>query len=227
MGWIVDPITVFASESQPIVLEGLRRVLDRVDDFSLVGASASTTEALACIAELRPGIVLMDQAGGLKNSFRFLADVKTASPNSLPVLWIVDLPEVECFRALQLGARGILKKSLPPSAIIDCLRAVARGTVWIEHTLSGQVSGFLNRRQSPRLTPREREIVSCLCRGMRNKEIATELSITPGTVKVHLMHIFEKTGVKDRFELAMHGRKLLGMDTPDDSPQGSPVLLGT
>jgi two-component system, NarL family, nitrate/nitrite response regulator NarL len=227
MGWIVDPITIFASESQPIVIEGLHRVLDRVEDFSLVGASASPTEALAYIAELRPGIVLMDQAGGLKNSFRFLTDVKTASPTSLPVLWIVDLPEVECFRALQLGARGILKKSLPPSAILDCLRTVARGSVWIEHTLSGQVSGFLNRRQSPRLTPREREIVSCLCRGMRNKEIATELSITPGTVKVHLMHIFEKTGVKDRFELAVHGRKLLGMDAPDDTPQASPVFIGT
>ncbi|MBL8177681.1 MAG: response regulator transcription factor [Bryobacterales bacterium] len=191
----------------------MRRVLDRAEDFSLVGTSASPPEALSRISELRPAIILMDQAGGLKNSFRFLADVKTASPSSLPVLWIIDLPEVECFRALQMGARGILKKSLPPTTILECLRAVARGSVWIEHTLSGQVAGFLNRRQSPRLTPREREIVSCLCRGLRNKEIATELSITPGTVKVHLMHIFEKTGAKDRFELAVHGRKLLGTET--------------
>lgn len=227
MEWIVDPITVFASESQPIVLEGLRRVLDRAQDLSLVGSTASQPEALERIAELRPAIVLMDQTGGLKNSFRFLTDVKTASPNSFPVLWIVDLPEVECFRALQLGARGILKKSLPPTLIVDCLRAVAKGSVWIEHTLSGQVAGFLNRRQTPRLTPREREIVSCLCRGMRNKEIATELSITPGTVKVHLMHIFEKTGVKDRFELAVHGRKLLGVESAEEGQTGSVFSVGT
>jgi DNA-binding CsgD family transcriptional regulator len=51
---------------------------------------------------------------------------------------------------------------------------------------------------------------------MRNKEIAVELSITPGTVKVHLMHIFEKTGVKDRFELAVHGRKLLGIEMDEE-----------
>lgn len=227
MGWIVDPITVFASESQPIVLEGLRRVLDRAEDFSLVGASASQQEALARIADLRPAVVLMDQAGGLKNSFRFLTDVKTASPSSLPVLWIIDLPEVECFRALQLGARGILKKSLPATAILECLRSVARGSVWIEHTLSGQVAGFLNRRQTPRLTPREREIVSCLCRGLRNKEIATELSITPGTVKVHLMHIFEKTGAKDRFELAVHGRKLLGTDSPEQVSEDTVFPVGS
>ena len=222
----MDSITVFACESQPIVLEGLRRVLDSAEDLTLLAASPSQPEALARIAELRPNIVLMDQAGGLKNSFRFLTDLKTTSPGSLPVLWITDLAEVECFRALQLGARGILKKSLPPSSIIDCLRAVARGSVWIEHTLSGQVAGFLNRRQSPRLTPREREIVSCLCRGMRNKEIATELSITPGTVKVHLMHIFEKTGVKDRFELAVHGRKLLGADPAEDPATGAAFPAG-
>jgi DNA-binding NarL/FixJ family response regulator len=73
------------------------------------------------------------------------------------------------------------------------------------------VPGF-ERRAAPRLTPREREIVKQVCAGLKNKEIAGTLSITAGTVKVHLMHIFEKTGVKDRFELAIHGRKLLGLD---------------
>ena len=59
------------------------------------------------------------------------------------------------------------------------------------------------------ITPREREIVESVCRGMKNKEIAEALSITPGTVKVHLMHIFEKTGVRDRFQLALQGRQFL------------------
>jgi hypothetical protein len=56
--------------------------------------------------------------------------------------------------------------------------------------------------------------VQQICEGLKNKEIAEALSITAGTVKVHLMHIFEKTGVKDRFELAIQGRKLLGLDSP-------------
>ncbi|MBI4903289.1 MAG: response regulator transcription factor [Acidobacteria bacterium] len=209
-------ITLFACESQPIVVEGLRRILDGVEDITLVGAAPVSSDTLAVITDLRPRIVLTDQSGGLKQTFRFLSDVKAAVPACMPVLWVTELAEVECFRALQLGARGILKKTLPVDAVFDCLRAVCQGNVWIEHTVSSQVVGFLSRRQTPRLTPREREIVRCLCRGMRNKEIAKELSITPGTVKVHLMHIFEKTGVKDRFELAVHGRKLLGGNPLED-----------
>ncbi|HUQ90474.1 MAG TPA: response regulator transcription factor [Bryobacteraceae bacterium] len=207
----MSPITIFAFESQPIVLEGLQRILDK-EEFQLIGSAPSWVEGLPRVGELRPQLVLMDQSGGLKAVFRSLADVRSASPTSYPILWVNDLAEVECFRALQLGARGILKKTLPVSAALDCLRAVAKGDVWIEHTVSSPALGFLNRRQTPRLTPRERDIVRCLCRGMRNKEIAQELAITPGTVKVHLMHIFEKTGVKDRFELAVHGRKLVSAD---------------
>ena len=70
---------------------------------------------------------------------------------------------------------------------------------------------------SPSLTPREKEIVHHVCGGLKNKEIAEALTITPGTVKVHLMHIFEKTGVKDRFELAVLGRRLLGTDLTDEA----------
>jgi two-component system, NarL family, nitrate/nitrite response regulator NarL len=111
-----------------------------------------------------------------------------------------------------LGARGVARKTLPVAALLDCLRAVAKGDIWMENSVSDQMVGFLNRRNAPKLTPREREIVRCLCQGMRNKEIAQSLTITPGTVKVPLMHIFEKTGVKDRFELAAHGRRMLGLE---------------
>ena len=84
--------------------------------------------------------------------------------------------------------------------------------MWIEGS-SEQSSDGSERRTAPRLTPREKQIVHQICEGQKNKEIAHALSITAGTVKVHLMHIFEKTGVKDRFELAIQGRKLLGLDT--------------
>ena len=80
---------------------------------------------------------------------------------------------------------------------------------------------FLNRRNLPRLTPREQEIVALICRGMKNKQIADKLSITTGTVKVHLMHIFEKTGVKDRFELALEAHKLVGMETMEEAESAS------
>jgi two-component system nitrate/nitrite response regulator NarL len=137
--------------------------------------------------------------------------VKNSAGNCQPVLWVHDLAEVDCFRALRFGSRGILKKTLPVEALIDCLRAVARGDVWIEGSPELAPNG--TDRRAPRLTPREKQIVQQICEGQKNKEIAQALSITAGTVKVHLMHIFEKTGVKDSFELAIQGRKLLGLDS--------------
>ena len=65
------------------------------------------------------------------------------------------------------------------------------------------------------MTPREREIIEQIMRGAKNKDVAAALGITPGTVKVHLMHIFEKTGVKDRLELAMQGPRLLGLSSAE------------
>lgn len=207
----MNTLTVFACESQPIVVEGLEKVLSRSDEFQFLGSSSSLTESIAAVRELHPDIMLVDHSSGLKMVFQFISDVKSTWPQCQPVLWVNDLAEIDCFRALQIGARGVLKKTLPVDAVVDCLRAVGQGNIWIEGSVEQTLPGF-ERRAAPRLTPREREIVKQICVGMKNKEIAGTLSITAGTVKVHLMHIFEKTGVKDRFELAMHGRKLLGLE---------------
>jgi DNA-binding NarL/FixJ family response regulator len=206
---------LFVCEAQPVVVEGLTRILADSPDFELIGTAPNPVEAIAKIAEFQPDIVMIDQASGLRPVFTFLTELKSASPNSRAVLWIVDLAEIECFRALQLGARGILRRSLPVATMLDCLQTVAKGNLWLENSISDQVVGFLNRKSSNRLTPREREIVRAVCRGMKNKEIADLLHITAGTVKVHLMHIFEKTGVKDRFELAVQGPKLLGLESEE------------
>lgn len=214
----MNRISVFVCESQPIVLEGLARVLAACEDFDYRGSAPTLGETFTAVTHGPPDIVLLDHAAGLKAVFEFIADLKSAAEGCQAVLWVNDLAEVDCFRALRCGARGILKKTLPVQALVDCLRAVARGDVWIEGSPEQSPNGG-ERRSAPRLTPREKQIVHQICEGLRNKEIAQALSITPGTVKVHLMHIFEKTGVKDRFELAIQGRKLLGLD-----PAGVPRL---
>ena len=208
----MNRLTVFACESQPIVLEGLAKVLSTCDDLEFIGAASGLTEALDALKRQQPKVILIGQTAGLKVVFQFISDVRSTSSTCQPILWVNDLAEIDCFRALQLGARGILKKTLPVESLVECLRSVGRGDVWIEGSLSDQVVGALDRRSAPRLTPREKEIVHHVCGGLKNKEIAEALRITAGTVKVHLMHIFEKTGVKDRFELAVHGRRMLGMD---------------
>ncbi len=208
----MNRLTIFACESQPIVLEGLTKVLSNCDDLEFIGAASSLNDALEVLRERHPDVILVDQSAGLKTVFQFISDVRSTWARCQPVLWVNELAEIDCFRALQLGARGILKKTLPVESVVECLRSVARGNVWIESSMSDQVMGGLDRRSPPRLTPREKEIVHHVCGGLKNKEIAEALAITAGTVKVHLMHIFEKTGVKDRFELAVHGRRLLGTE---------------
>jgi two-component system, NarL family, nitrate/nitrite response regulator NarL len=207
----VSTLTVFACDSQPIVLEGLQKILSQSEEFQLLGLSSNLIEALGAVREYRPDILLVDHTGGLKMLFQFISDARSLCPQCQPVLWVNDLAEIDCFRALQVGARGVFKKTLPVNSLMDCLKAVARGDIWIEGSVEQLSPGF-ERRSAPRLTPREREIVKQVCAGLKNKEIAGTLSITAGTVKVHLMHIFEKTGVKDRFELAIQGRKLLGLE---------------
>ena len=90
-------------------------------------SSSNLSEALEAFASRHPDVVLVDQAAGLKVVFQFISDAKNTSPQCQPVLWVNDLAEVDCFRALQLGARGILKKTLPVASVLDCLRSVGRG----------------------------------------------------------------------------------------------------
>ena len=211
----MNKISVFVCEAQPIVIEGLAKVLAAGDEFEYLGSASGLGEALDFVRGKHPDVVLVDQSAGLKLVFQFISDVRNTWSRCQPVLWVNDLAEIDCFRALQLGARGILKKTVPVQLMLECLHAVSVGDVWIESSLS-EHGGGLDRRSAPRLTPREKEIVHHVCVGMKNKEIAEALAITPGTVKVHLMHIFEKTGVKDRFELAVNGRRLLGVERANE-----------
>ena len=204
-------ISIFACEAQPVAIEGLQKVLADCDDLALTGTVSRITDALDAISSLRPDIALIDLSAGLAPAIRLVTGLKAASVPTHVVLWVVDLPEMEAFRALQMGVRGILKKTLPVAKLLECLREVAGGKIWMDD--SEHVAQFIQRKDASRLTPREKEVVRLICRGMKNKQIAENLHITAGTVKVHLMHIFEKTGLKDRLALAVHGRELVGVET--------------
>ncbi len=221
-------IRVCACETQPIVVEGLKSSLQGVEGLEFSGYVDNLTSLFDLVAKDSPKVCLIDKSFGTKSVFQIVSDLKARSPETEPVLWAAEISEVESFRALQVGARGILKKTLPIPVILDCIRTVAQGNIWIENSVSNQFVGFINRRSTPRLTPREEEILNLIMKGMKNKQIAEELSITTGTVKVHLMHIFEKTGVKDRFELAMYGRKLRGgsFEVDPEPFQGSLLAIG-
>jgi DNA-binding NarL/FixJ family response regulator len=206
----LNPVSVFACESQPIVLAGLARLLAQQEDLDLIGAARNLPDTKEQLSGKTADVILLDQSLGLKSLFQFVNEIKITAPSTQSVLWISDMAEMDCFRALQMGVRGVLKKTGALESVLECIRTVQGGEVWMEGSANARNGGEIPAQSMPRLTPREREIVQLICEGMKNKEVADQLGITPGTVKVHLMHIFEKTGVKDRFELAVSGRRMLG-----------------
>lgn len=207
------PVTIFACETQPVVVEGLRCVLDQSGEFVLAGHAPDMETAGRCAAEQHADILLVGQPPSFKSALPLLARASEEHRAVPIVLWVNELSDMDSFRALQMGARGVITRTQAVTELLECLKVVASGSVWLESSKKSALNGSAARTSAVRITPREREIIESVCRGMKNKEIASALSITPGTVKVHLMHIFEKTGVKDRFELALQGRQILGTTT--------------
>jgi two-component system nitrate/nitrite response regulator NarL len=135
-----------------------------------------------------------------------LAAIIDTHPSIPIVLWVSDIGDFDTMRACRMGARGILRRTDSVPVLLACLRAVGSGESWMDGPALG------DSRQAARIariTARERDVLEQVCRGLSNHEIARSLSIAPGTVKVHLTHLFEKTGLRDRFALAEHGRRFL------------------
>ena len=191
------------------MLEGLRSVLEATPDLRLAGASTSPGGILDEVAAVQPAIVLYSLNAGWSDVQQFVADLKRRCPKARVVLWGDELSSTDCYRAVQIGVDGVFSKTQPVESLLGCLRAVAAGRPWIE--MKGQARSDEPDHSDPwaRLTARERDIVQLVARGFRNREIAERLSITTGTVKVHLMHVFEKTGAKDRYQLALQARSMI------------------
>jgi DNA-binding NarL/FixJ family response regulator len=119
------------------------------------------------------------------------------------VLWVDAVSTEFASKALAIGVRGILRQSLPIELQVKCLRIVAVGDLWVEQTLCEEL---LTARRV-RLTRRERQLVSLLAQGLKNKEIAYAMTLSEGTVKVYLTRLFRKVGVNDRFGLGLFALK--------------------
>jgi two-component system nitrate/nitrite response regulator NarL len=125
-------------------------------------------------------------------------------------VWGVSMTVAEALRLLQAGAKGIIRKTAGLESILNCLRTVASGRSWMEDCVFRD-SARPDRCPRSELTPREQQVLDMVEQGFKNKEIALELGIRPGTVKIHVKHIFEKTGVRGRYGLAINGLKERGL----------------
>src|ERR1041384_2328571 len=188
---------------QPILAQGLRSVLTGVAGYELHSVATTMPALMETMVTQQPDIILMDLTSEV--TFGALSEMKRAMANTKIVLWVHTISTELAFQAMGLGVRGILRKTLPTDLLTKCLEKVQEGELWFEKALT---DSFLSAKRIA-LTQREGQLVSLLSQGLKNKEIATALLISEGTVKVYLSRLFQKLGVKDRFELALYGLKNL------------------
>ena len=189
---------VLLVSDQPVLLGGFQQVLGS-RGFEVATCNPSSTP-IGNPSDSPPDIVLMDITAGL--TFGDLTNVNVRLPGCPVVLWADAMPLDMVFRALEFGVRGIVERSSSGEHLGDSLRRVAGGEMQIGFAAANET---LAPRRRISLTPREREIITLLKQGLRNKQIATEMNITEGTVKIYLFRLFHKLGVRNRLELARCG----------------------
>jgi two-component system nitrate/nitrite response regulator NarL len=201
--------TVLVVETQPITAEGIRSVLNTTEDLEFFRSVDSLVAAADIVRAMPPDLVLIDKSFGAQVLVEWLAGRSLPGSTSNLVVWGSSITEPEALRLLQMGVKGILRKTAGAATLLQCLRAVASGANWMEDALFRD-SARNDRYARSELTPREQQVLELVEQGLKNKEIGRELGIRPGTVKIHLKHIFEKTGVRGRYGLALTGLKERG-----------------
>jgi len=200
-------ISVCLCDPQPVVHRGLEAMLADSEQFELRGACRTLEEARNLANLESPDILILDRSFGMHAVLGTVTRLRAEAKRVRIIVWAASVSDVECFRALQAGARGILRKTVERETLEECLAAVTDNELWTE-TLHNLREATLEHPRSRPLTPREQQVAGLVSKGMKNREIAEALGIATGTVKIHLMHIFEKTGIRDRFELALQGLRL-------------------
>ncbi len=206
-------IRVLLAESQAILREGLRHLLELEPDLEIAGVTGDGSELLDLIVESRPDVAVVDLRLLGTPGLEVLGDL--AGPDKkLRLLVLATLDDEGIFSdAFRLGARGVVLKESASRVLIEGIRSVIAGAYWVVDQAAETHSPELRdlRRlteEQPRpntfgLTKRELEIVATVVAGYSNKEIAKKFLISEDTVKHHVTNVFDKLGVYNRLELAL------------------------
>ena len=193
---------VLIVDDHPMIRSAVAMLLDG-SDFEVTASADSAETAIEAIAEHDPDIVVLDLAMPGGSGMEVLRLVRTQGDGRPIVILTAAIEDFRLREALGLAVNGIVMKNNDPAFLLDCLQAVRGGSRWIDPDLESRAAKLAKPGSAPTLSPRERKLVSLVAQGLRNREIAAELGITEGTVKVYLHAIFDKLGVASRTELAI------------------------
>ena len=206
---MADRIPIVIADDHAVLRESLSALLATQKDFEVVGKAANGTEALDQVSQRHPDVLVLDLFMPNTDGFEVLRTLDKAGSRVAAVVLTASENQPDYVQVVRLGARGLVLKGEGPERLFAAIRAVANGELAFSEEIAQQVLGAMAgeaRQESSairRLSARERQIAALVARGLKNKDIAQELNISENTVKRHLQSIFNKTGARDRLELAV------------------------
>jgi DNA-binding NarL/FixJ family response regulator len=223
-------IRIVVADDHPIFRDGLCKLLALEDDFQVVAQAQDGREVLEVLQQLEPDILLLDLRMPGLDGLETLQRLQAVKNKTRVIVLTASDDKNEFVQAMKLGTSGIVLKQTATEMLIKSIRKVHAGEIWLDsHTTQAVIRQFVaneepqqalpqqpppqqappatspmrDRERSP-LSQREREIVSLVAQGFKNKEMAEKMFISEQTVKNHLHNIFDKLGVSDRLELALY-----------------------
>ncbi|MBS1858794.1 MAG: response regulator transcription factor [Acidobacteria bacterium] len=223
-------ITIVIADDHPIFRDGVCRLLSLEEDFTVVAEVDDGLRVLEALQQYEPDILLLDLNMPGLNGLATLERLRSVKSKTKVILLTASDDRNEFVQALKLGSAGIVQKQTATTLLIDSIRRVRAGEMWMDsRTTASVIQGFLSpadpgpaatsaptkaqvRSRQP-LSPREREIVHLTAQGFKNSDIASALTLSEQTVKNHLHNIFDKLGVTDRLELVLYAvaNRLVGI----------------
>ena len=200
-------IRLVLADDHPLILEALANLFHHEDGFEVVAVCTRGAEALKAVRQHRPDVLVLDLRMPDKSGLDVLREMAGEDLPTRTVLLTAVIEDGEMLEAFRLGVGGVLLKEMTSASVVQCVRKVHAGESWLENRSASRALEKLLRREeaareySGHLTPREQQMVRMIGRGLRNKEIAAQLSISEQTVKVHLSRIYAKLGVDGRLAL--------------------------
>jgi NarL family two-component system response regulator LiaR len=201
-------IRVLVADDHAVVREGLRTFLSLQDGIEVVGEAADGESAVREAEHLAPDVILMDLVMPRLDGVGAMRELRRRMPGCRVIVLTSYAQDDRLLPAIQAGAAGYLLKDAQPQEIARAVRAAHAGEALLDPSVAARLVDAIadppGARPAQRLTPREREVLALIARGMPNKRIARELGVSEKTVKTHVGHVLAKLGVTDRTQAALH-----------------------
>lgn len=204
-----SPASILLIDDHPLLRKGVKQLIELDTDLKVVAEASNANEGVAAALEHEPDLILLDLNMPEINGIETLKMLREEGVDSRVVVFTVSDNEEDVVAALKAGADGYLLKDMEPEELLSNLNQAALGKMVISDRLTTLLAQALQSKRTAKgpdissLTPRERQIIKLIAAGLPNKLIARKLSITEGTVKVHVKHLLKKLNLRSRVEVAV------------------------